>query len=372
MMADEASLELLASRLASSPGLTGKQDILPVVQTLGISDADAIRVGDDTAAIPCDGGWNLFACEAMLPAFVEQKPWFAGFSALWVNVSDIQAMGGRAIAVVDALWATDAGYARPLLEGLRAASELTGIPVVGGHANLQAPHAALSVSVLGFARRLMTSFDARPGDVLVAAIDLRGRQHAPWPFWDAASDAPTERIRSCLQIMPELAESGLCRAAKDISQGGIIGTSALFAESSRVGMSLDIDAIPRPDDQSLEQWLCTFPSFGYLMAMPRQAVTQVLPRFRQQGVSAAVIGSVDDTGELAIQRRGQRALVRDLRRQPLTGCAALQTSETNAPAPNSHEHDGSPSTPHPDALHHSGHAASDAPPNLTQSAQQEG
>lgn len=326
MTMPDDTLQQLAQSLADSSGLRGKEDIQPVVSTLGIGDNNAIRVGDDTAAIKVDNGWNLLACEAMLPAFVEQEPWFAGFSSLWVNVSDIQAMGGRATAVVDALWAPDAEQAIPLLTGLRAASTLTGVPVAGGHANLQAPHLAISVSVLGFARRLLTSFDAEPGDLLVAAIDLRGKQHAPWPFWDAASDAPEQRIRDDLELMPTLAESGLCVAAKDISQGGIIGTCALFAESSRVGMTLDLDAIPRPPDYPLEQWLCTFPSFGYLMAVKPEKLERVIAHFQRRDIAVSAIGSIDDTQELAIGQNEQRALVRDLRREPLTGCAADENS----------------------------------------------
>lgn len=320
------SLNQLAQRLADSAGLRGKEDIRPVVDTLGISDGDAIRVGDDTAAIAMDNGWNLLACEAMLPAFVEQMPWFAGFSSLWVNVSDIQAMGGRATAVVDALWAQDDAQATAILEGLKAASELTGVPVVGGHANLQAPHTAISVSVLGFANRLLTSFDAVPGDQLIAAIDLRGKQHAPWPFWDAASDAPASRIRADLELMPTLAESGLCKAAKDISQGGIIGTCALFAESSRVGITLDIDSIQKPLDYPLEQWLCTFPSFGYLMAVKPDDVEQVLSHFALRDICARSIGSIDESRELAIQQDDTRAVVRNLLTEPLTGCALPATT----------------------------------------------
>jgi len=322
MSAPSTALQALAQRLAESAGLIGKEDIQPVVDALGISDADAIRVGDDAAAIRVDNGWNLLACEAMLPAFVEQMPWFAGFSSLWVNVSDIQAMGGRATAVVDALWAEDADKARAILAGLRAASALTGVPVVGGHANLQAPHTAISVAVQGFASRLLTSFDAQAGDQLIAAIDLRGRQHAPWPFWDAASDAPRERIRADMELMPTLAESGLCKAAKDISQGGIVGTCALFAESSRVGITLDIDAIQKPEDYPLEQWLCTFPSFGYLLAVKPENVAPVLAHFTARDISARSIGNIDASQELAIQQADSRAVVRNLSDAPLTGCAA--------------------------------------------------
>ncbi|WP_241150174.1 AIR synthase related protein, partial [Pseudomonas viridiflava] len=60
--------------------------------------------GDDTAAIRCGDQYQLLAIEGMIPAFVEQAPWFAGWSAVMANVSDITAMGGRATAVVNAYW----------------------------------------------------------------------------------------------------------------------------------------------------------------------------------------------------------------------------------------------------------------------------
>ncbi|WVM89251.1 AIR synthase related protein [Halopseudomonas pachastrellae] len=49
----------------------------------------------------------MLAIEGMIPRFVEQAPWFAGWSAVMANVSDIAAMGGRATAVVNAYWHHD-------------------------------------------------------------------------------------------------------------------------------------------------------------------------------------------------------------------------------------------------------------------------
>src|SRR5258707_1510679 len=66
--------------------------------------AGAIRLGDDCAAIPDNDGFLLFAGEGMLESFVADDPWFAGYSAVMVNLSDIAAMGGRPLAIVDILW----------------------------------------------------------------------------------------------------------------------------------------------------------------------------------------------------------------------------------------------------------------------------
>ena len=110
-----------------------------------------------------------------------------------VNISDVAAMGGRPIAVVDAIWASGNEAGDPILAGLRDASAGFGVPIVGGHTNLRADSQQLSVAILGRAQRLLTSFDAAPGDRLIAAIDLRGRYRDPFPNWEAATSAPADR-----------------------------------------------------------------------------------------------------------------------------------------------------------------------------------
>ena len=184
-----------------------------------------------------------------------------------VNISDIAAMGGRPIAVVDAIWSAGDSAADPILQGLRAASETFATPLVGGHTNLRNDRSQLSVAILGRAQRLLTSFDARAGDRLVAAIDLRGRYRDPFPNWEAATGAPPTRLRQDLEILPNIAESGFAAAAKDISQGGIVGTAMMLAECSSVGLTIDLAAIPRPDSAPLDRWLQTFPSFGYILSV---------------------------------------------------------------------------------------------------------
>src|SRR5258707_992828 len=93
--------------------------------------------------------------------------------------------------------------------------------------DIQAAARALP-SVLGRARRLLTSFDARPGDDLVVAVDLRGRMHARHAFWNASDDAPPARLRADYALLPRIAEEGMAVAAKDVSMGGIAGTALML------------------------------------------------------------------------------------------------------------------------------------------------
>ena len=102
---------------------------------------------------------------------------------------------------------------------------------------------------------------------MIAAIDLRGRYREPFSNWEAATDAPPRACGAISNCLPAIAEAGLSRAAKDISQGGIVGTAAMLAECSGVAIDIDLEAVPRPDGVALERWLLTFPSFGYLISV---------------------------------------------------------------------------------------------------------
>ncbi len=315
-----SGLAELALALRDGVGLRHKRDIAPVIAALGLGDA-AIRVGDDCAAIPDGEGWLLLAIEGFLPGFVAREPFFAGYCGVMVNLSDIAAMGGRPIAVVDAIWSRDGDHARPVLEGLRAGAAAYGVPIVGGHTNSRGESEQLAVSVLGRASRLLTSFDARPGERLLAAIDLRGRYREPFAWWDASSDcADPSRLRHDLELLPRLAESGLSAAAKDISMGGLIGTAIMLAECSGIGLSIRPHDVPRPPGADLARWLTAFPSFGFLLTCTDQNAAAVIERFAARGIDCAAIGHCEHGSRIDLVEGRERALLHDLAAAALIGC----------------------------------------------------
>ena len=322
-----AALAQIVTGLRALRGIAHKRDIDAVMQTLRPPrpvrhQGHTLAVGDDCAAIPDGDGYLLFAIEGFINEFVQQQPWFAGYCGVMVNVSDIYAMGGRPLAVVDALWSRDGDAARPLLEGLAEAARVYGVALVGGHSNRRNDREQLSVAIMGRARRLLTSFDARSGDHLVAAIDLRGRYQEPYAYWNASLGAPAERLRADLELLPAMAEDGLVNAAKDISMAGVIGTALMLLECSGKGAVIDVDAIPRPEvaEQDLLRWLGAFPSYGFLLSVAEAHLPQVLARFAQRGLAAAAIGRIDDSRQLDLSWRGQQQRFWDLREEALIGC----------------------------------------------------
>jgi AIR synthase-related protein len=241
-------------------------------------------------------------------------PWFAGYCGVMVNVSDIYAMGGRPIAVVNAMWSRGMDPAAEMLRGMAEASARYGVPIVGGHSNNRSERPQLAISILGRATKLLTSFDAVPGDRLVMAVDLRGAYEEPFPYWNASTGAPAARLRADLELLPLLAERGLCRAAKDISMAGAIGTALMLLECSGVGATIDLDAIPRPPGVPLARWLASFPSFGFILSVAPDDSDAVGALFRERGLAAAPIGVVDDSQALVLAQGAERVLLWDLRR----------------------------------------------------------
>ncbi|MGV2052403.1 sll0787 family AIR synthase-like protein [Agrobacterium sp. 22-209-1] len=307
----------LAEELRAHPSIRGKLDIGVAATALAMSSAGAGRPGDDAAAIARpEGGWDLLAGEGFMPQFVQDDPWFAGWCGVMVNLSDIAAMGGRATALLDAVWSPDADAAGPLLAGLKDAASAYGVPIVGGHTNLHSPELGLSVSVTGRASRLITSFDARPGDVLVAAIDHRGTYRPRFDNWCAALDAPHERLREDYELLPSMAEAGLVDAGKDISQGGIAGTALMLAESSRCGFDIDLSAIPLPPGAELSRWLRSFPSFGFLLSVRPELAEEVCARFDERDIAAVGIGRATNGSKISLVSDRASALFWDYAEKP--------------------------------------------------------
>jgi selenophosphate synthetase-related protein len=184
---------------------------------------------------------------------------------------------------------------------MSAASKTYGVPIVGGHTTVtKGGSAFLAAAVLGRAKHLLTSFDARPGDDLIVAVDLRGAWHREKPFWNASVGAPSDRLRADLNLLPALAENGWCRAGKDISNGGIVGTLAMLLDCSSVGAELRLDQLPRPEGVNLERWLISFPSFGYLLSVPPNYREVIVAHFAAREIACEVAGKITTGRSLSL------------------------------------------------------------------------
>ena len=217
----------LAAVVRDAPGLLGKRDL---------AAGRAARRRRSTATTPRSsphGDGYLVVCgEAISPAVRAADPYGAGSAAVVTNVSDVRAMGARPLAIVDMLVSPDRDARRAVLDGIAWAADKLGVPVVGGHMTLgHAP--ALSASCTGFAQRPLRASAARPGDVLIAAFALDGAVHERRPslLHRAARPRPPA-LRTDGEALVEVAERGLCHAARDVSMPGVAGSLLQMIEGA--------------------------------------------------------------------------------------------------------------------------------------------
>ncbi len=315
----EYSLRTLLDHVRDYAGVQQKNDIQQLAAILRDAVPAEYPNGDDCAAIATTDGYQLLAIEGFINRFVETDPWFAGWCGLMVNISDIAAMGGWPVAVVNAVWARQGPYAEKIMQGMVAASQTYQVPIVGGHTNLRSQQEQLSVAILGKAQQLLSSFAAQPGQKIIAAVDLRGAYREPFLNWNAATEAPPERLRGDLALLPEIARAGHASAAKDISQAGILGTLAMLLESSKVGAAVQLEKIPRPQNVAWADWLCSFPSFGFLLTANPEKTPELLQCFSSRDITAAVIGDVTLERRLWVSAATERELFWDLQTQGFVG-----------------------------------------------------
>lgn len=308
-----ADAQALAAAVRDSPALRAKRD-LKLVRSLG-----AVGDGDDGALVAHGEDWIVLCGEAILPSYVVAHPRAAGASAVVTNVSDVRAMGGRPLVILDMLVSPDEAHAELVLEGLAWAAELLGVDVVGGHLTIGGA-ASLSATCTGIARKPLRAAAARPGDVLLGAFCLEGGyMNGDTDFFSSLRDRAPERLRTDGDALVDVAEQGLCHAARDVSMPGAAGSLLQLLEAARCGAVLDVDRLPRPEGVSAERWLRTFPSFGFLLAAAPEHADAACEVFSRRGLACEPCGHFAATRTLELEGGGRSATVWDFDIAPLTG-----------------------------------------------------
>jgi selenophosphate synthetase-related protein len=141
-----------------------------------------------------------------------------------------------------------------------------------------------------------------------------------FPFFSTV-DRRGGLVADDVRLLPRLAESGACVAAKDVSMAGLLGSLAMLLEPNRLGATVDLGALPRPPAVALPQWVVAFPAFAFLLCVPPDAVRRCRQPFVERGLACEPVAVLDGSGELRVRLDGEQALVLDLNREPVTGLA---------------------------------------------------
>ncbi|CAA9295164.1 MAG: Selenophosphate synthetase-related proteins [uncultured Actinomycetospora sp.] len=264
----------------------------------------------------------IAACDAMLPAMVERDPEWAGWCGVLVNVNDLAAVGAAPTALLDAVGARDASFAHRVLTGLRAAADAYGVPVIGGHTQLEVP-ASLAVTALGRTATPVPAAGGRPGMAVRLTADLGGTWRPGYTGrqWDSTSTRTRAELRAMVgAIGPDAPHRPA--AAKDVSMAGVVGTLGMLAEASGTGAVLDVAAVPRPAGAGVADWLTCFPGFALLTADEHGA-----PAPSAGPATSAVCGEL--TGATGVALRWPDGEVTEAVAGGVTGLGAGQLLERN-------------------------------------------
>ena len=177
---------------------------------------------------------------------------------------------------------------------MKAASHAYDTPIVGGHTCYGVNQKALSVAIIGHATHLLSSYNAKPGQRLLMAIDMSGEYYQDYAFWNASTNSDKRLLQSKGNQLSIIAERKLSDTAKDISNGGLFGTIAMLADTSNAGFEIYLNNIIDPPDGDWYKWLIAFPSYGFILTCEPENENEIIELFNQQEISCQAIGHVTD------------------------------------------------------------------------------
>jgi selenophosphate synthetase-related protein len=300
------------------PGVAAKAEIGLVSEVFQNTDWLA-GPGDDGAVVTDRGVALVVGGEAILPSFVAADPYGAGVAAVTTNLNDLAAMGAWPLALVDTVTGPRE-VIRRVLEGMRWASSLYQVPVVGGHLTVTEGPPGLSAFGLGRADRPLSAQAARPGQSLLVGCCLDGQMRPDFPFFPSFDERGTE-LAGDVRLLAEGAAAGWVVAAKDVSMAGLVGSLAMLLECNRLGVCVDLGALPVPAGVTVERWVSCFPCLSFLLCVPPGREDDCLRAFGRRGLAAATVGTLDDTGLLRLGSAGQTETVFDLSVESVTNLA---------------------------------------------------
>ncbi|HEY9778284.1 MAG TPA: thiamine-phosphate kinase [Planktothrix sp.] len=260
---------------ANTDVLTNEQRLVETIKGW----ADNSYIGDDCAVLP---GGLLVTTDSLVEGTHFVTGWTSyrdlGWKACAVNLSDIAAMAGRPRYVLASLTVPSSireGDFREFYESFVGCARAYRAQVVGGDLTT-GPSFVIAVTVLGHVHEngCLARTGASAGDVVVVTGDFGASRAGLWLLQNGCDTPTRKRFAHCLgrheHPLPRVCESwALVR--KTSSRGALMDASDGLADAlvqisrkSKVGMVIDLDAIPVHDETrsvaklacaSLDDWV---------------------------------------------------------------------------------------------------------------------
>lgn len=272
----------------------------------------ALGMGDDCALLQPTQGMQLAISSDML---VEGRHFLStvnperlGHKALAVNLSDLAACGARPLAFTLALALpnVDATFLEGFSRGLHALAEMHGCELVGGDTTRGPLNICITVFGEVPAGQAILRSGAQAGDELYVSGKLGDARLALEAFRGtvALSGDAFEKARAAMeQPQPRIALGralrGIASSAIDVSDG-LLGDLAHILRSSQVGVTLDVDALPRSSLLASQSFVlqreCTLAGgddYELLFTVPPARTDALQAAALQAGVAVTRVGRID-------------------------------------------------------------------------------
>ena len=247
-----------SSPAGATLGESGEFSLIAMITSdLPTSPEILVGPGDDAAVLQVDGP-VLTSVDVLVEGVHFRRDWSSatevGRKAVAVNVADIEAMGGRAFALVVGLSAPSElplAWALELADGIRAEGERSGVVLVGGDVT-RSRDVTISVTVFGAldGRRPVRRSGAGP-DQVVALVGRTGWAAAGMAVLQRGFRSPRAVVEA--QRVPEVAYGQGAVAADagatamiDVSDG-LLADLGHLASASGITVDLDLATFEVPD-----------------------------------------------------------------------------------------------------------------------------
>ena len=309
-------LNELIKTIKDYEGLQRKKDVstLKTLEKTLKYGENLFKYGDDAAVIKQGGEYLLLASDGIWSR-LGSDPFWAGYCSVLVNVNDIYAMGGNPVAMVNVL-SVRKEDSQEILKGIEAGCEKFRVPMVGGHVHPDS-YTSIAVAILGRAQRILTSFDAHPGEKVLLALDLDGKQYKDFLNWDTTSMKSSKEVLYRLEALNIIADRELATSCKDVSNPGILGSLGMLLETSRVGAEIDVEKIPAPLE--LSQFLKMYPGYGFVLTAKEKDIQPLTEIFENRSISAVIIGEITKERKLILHHKDESGILFEFEKEIICG-----------------------------------------------------
>ena len=274
-------------------------------------------IGEDCAIFACEGS-NLVSAVGTFAVPARQDM----IRAVYKEVNNLATAGAEPIAVTLAITLPERASEEKLKKLMDGAAQAAGelkIQIAGGHTTVSKYVSEKLVTVTAYGKvpadKAYITKGAKPGQDLVMTkwIGLEGTAIlANKKREDLLTRYPEYLVEEAasfdkyLSIIPEAAtaiKSGVC-VMHDASEGGILATLWELAESSGVGLQIDMKKLPIRQETVEVCEFCDVNPYellsGGCLVMTAEDGNSLVLALQEQGIPAVVVGKITDSNDRLI------------------------------------------------------------------------